>query len=292
MAGLMGASNSPISGIGILAILSAALLLGLWFGDGGSAADKQALIAYALFTTAIVFGIATISNDNLQDLKTGQLVGATPWRQQVALVFGVIFGSLVIPPILNTLAHAYGFAGQAGAGPDALSAPQAGLISSIAKGVLGGGLNWPMIFAGAIFGVFAIFGDALLGKLKLLRLPPLAIGIGIYLRMEVTLLIAIGAVLGWLYDKHAERGASPAFAKRMGVLLATGMIVGDSLLNVGFAGIVAATGNGAPLALAPAGFEVAAQIAGVLLFGAIAWWLYGYTRRVSATPPATPPASG
>jgi putative OPT family oligopeptide transporter len=292
MAGLMGASNSPISGIGILAILSAALLLGLWFGGGGSAAEKQALIAYALFTTAIVFGIATISNDNLQDLKTGQLVGATPWRQQVALVYGVIFGSLVIPPILNTLAVAYGFAGQAGAGPDALSAPQAGLISAIAKGVLGGGLNWPMIGAGAAFGVGAILFDALLGKLKWLRLPPLAIGIGIYLRMDVTILIAVGSVLGWLYDKRAERAANPEFVKRMGVLLATGLIVGDSLLNVGYAGIVAATGQGSPLAYAPAGLETIAQIAGVIAFGAITWALYRYTRRLALRPPATPPASG
>jgi putative OPT family oligopeptide transporter len=268
------------------------LLLGLWFGGGGSDAEKQALIAYALFTTAIVFGIATISNDNLQDLKTGQLVGATPWRQQVALVYGVIFGSLVIPPILNTLAVAYGFAGQAGAGPDALSAPQAGLISAIAKGVLGGGLNWPMIGAGAAFGVGAILFDALLGKLKWLRLPPLAIGIGIYLRMDVTILIAIGSVLGWLYDKRAERAANPEFVKRMGVLLATGLIVGDSLLNVGYAGIVAATGQGSPLAFAPAGLETIAQIAGVIAFGAITWALYRYTRRLALRPPATPPASG
>jgi len=291
MAGLMGASNSPISGIGILAILSAALLLGWWYGDGGSVSDKQALIAYALFTTAIVFGVATISNDNLQDLKTGQLVGATPWRQQVALVYGVIFGSLVIPPILNTLAVAYGFAGQAGAGPEALSAPQAGLISSIATGVLGGGLNWPMIGLGAGFGVVAILGDALLGRLKLLRLPPLAIGIGIYLRMEVTLLIVIGAVLGWLYDKRVERGANPAFAKRMGVLLATGLIVGDSLMNVGFAGVVAATNKASPIALVGPDFETIAKIASVIAFGAISWALYRYTRRLSLTP-ATPPASG
>ncbi|MEA3015498.1 MAG: hypothetical protein QOI38_220, partial [Sphingomonadales bacterium] len=99
MAGLIGASNSPISGIGILAILSAALLLGLVFTANGDA-QERALIAYALFATGIVFGIATISNDNLQDLKTGQLVGATPWRQQLALVYGVIFGALVIPPVL------------------------------------------------------------------------------------------------------------------------------------------------------------------------------------------------
>ncbi|WP_395612090.1 OPT family oligopeptide transporter [Allosphingosinicella sp.] len=290
MAGLMGASNSPISGIGILAILSATLLIGLWFGGSGSDAEQKALIAYSLFTTAIVFGIATISNDNLQDLKTGQLVGATPWRQQVALVYGVIFGSLVIPPILNTLAVAYGFAGQPGAGPEALSAPQAGLISAIANGVLGGGLNWPMIGMGAGVGVLAIIVDAALGKAKLLRLPPLGIGIGIYLPMAVTLPIAIGSVLGWLYEKGADRTANPAFAKRMGVLLATGLIVGDSLTNVGFAGIVAATGSGSPISLVGDDFLPAAEIGGVVVFGALLWALYRYTRRLAATP-ATPPAS-
>jgi putative OPT family oligopeptide transporter len=291
MAGLMGASNSPISGVGILAILSAALLFGLWFGDGGSADDKQALIAYALFTTAIVFGIATISNDNLQDLKTGQLVGATPWRQQLALVYGVIFGSLVIPPILNTLATAYGFVGQPGAGPEALPAPQAGLISAIANGVLGGNLNWKMIGMGVGVGVLAIVVDWLLGRAKLLRLPPLAVGIGIYLPMAVTLPIFIGSVLGWLYDKGAERAPNPEFAKRMGVLLATGLIVGDSLLNVGFAGVVAATGNGSPIAIVGDDFAPVAQLDGMIVFGALLYALYRYTRRLSATPAATPPAS-
>jgi putative OPT family oligopeptide transporter len=290
MAGLMGASNSPISGIGILAILSAALLLGLWFGGSGSDEEQKALIAYALFTTAIVFGIATISNDNLQDLKTGQLVGATPWRQQVALVYGVIFGSLVIPPILNLLASQYGFAGQPGAGPQALAAPQAGLISAIANGVLGGDLNWKMIGMGVATGVGAIILDAALGKAKLMRLPPLAIGIGIYLPMAVTVPIAIGSVLGWLYDKRAERAANPAFAKRMGVLLATGLIVGDSLANVAFAGYVAQFGL--PDGLLPEGMEHVAEIGSVVLFGAMLYALYRYARRVSATPPATPPASG
>ncbi len=102
---------------------------------------------------AIVFGVATISNDNLQDLKTGQLVGATPWKQQVALVIGVVFGSLVIPPVLNLLNTAFGFAGAPDAGPNALPAPQAALISALAKGVLGGDLNWTMIGFGAAIGV-------------------------------------------------------------------------------------------------------------------------------------------
>ena len=105
MAGLIGASNSPVSGVGILAVLGASLLLVLLYGHSKDVAHTNALIAYALFTTAIIFSIATISNDNLQDLKTGQLVGATPWKQQFALILGVIFGSLVIPPILDLLNH-------------------------------------------------------------------------------------------------------------------------------------------------------------------------------------------
>ena len=223
MAGLIGASNSPISGIGILAILAASLLLVVWFGGSGSVEEIRALIAYALFDTALVFGIATISNDNLQDLKTGQLVGATPWRQQLALVYGVIFGAIVIPPVLDLLNTAYGFAGAPGAGPDALPAPQAALISALATGVLGGDLNWRMIGFGCLAGVAVVIVDAALGRAGKLRLPPLAIGIGIYLPMSVTLPVVVGAVLGKLYDRRAERSRDPRITKRMGVLLATGL---------------------------------------------------------------------
>ena len=116
MAGLIGSSNSPISGVGILVVLGIALLLAALHGSGGDPEQTTALVAYALFTTAVVFSVATISNDNLQDLKTGQLVGATPWKQQVALVIGVVFGALVIAPVLDLLNTAFGFAGAPGAG--------------------------------------------------------------------------------------------------------------------------------------------------------------------------------
>jgi putative OPT family oligopeptide transporter len=277
MAGLIGSSNSPISGIGILAILAATLLLAMGFPGGGGL--TQALIAYALFTTAIVFGIATISNDNLQDLKTGQLVGATPWRQQLALVFGVVFGALVIPPVLDLLNTAYGFAGAPGAGPDALPAPQAALISALAAGVLGGDLNWRMIFIGAGIGVIVVIVDGLLGKAAKLRLPPLAVGIGIYLPMAVTLPVAIGAVLGKLYERRAERSAHPIFGKRMGILMATGLIVGDSLLNVAFAGVVAASGSGSPIALVGDDYAPIGIVVGTLVFAAMLAWLYRRAAR-------------
>src|SRR5690606_4573179 len=150
MAGLIGSSNSPLSGVGILVVIVAALLLvagvkALMPADAG-----KALVAFALFTTSIVFAVATIANNNLQDLKTGQLVDATPWKQQVALVIGVLAGALIIPPVLDLLNQAYGFLGTAGVDPArALPAPQAGLISALAQGVIEGNIDWSLIGIGA-----------------------------------------------------------------------------------------------------------------------------------------------
>jgi putative OPT family oligopeptide transporter len=281
MAGLIGASNSPISGVGILAVLGISLILAALFPDvdGDS---TQALIAFALFVTALVFGIATISNDNLQDLKTGQLVAATPWRQQVSLVLGVIFGALVIPPVLNLLNATFGFAGAPGAGESALAAPQAALISTIAQGVLGRTLAWDLIGAGALIGVVTIIIDEVLRRGKRASLPPLAVGMGIYLPFAVTGLIVVGAVVGHLYNRWAGRQQNPGFAERMGVLAATGLIVGDSLFNVVFAGIVAGTDNPEALALIASG---AWQMPlGVLVFAGALVALYGWTRRRAVEP--------
>ena len=277
MAGLIGASNSPVSGVGILAVVAAAFMLMAVIGRSTDPGQTSAMVAYALFATGIVFGIATISNDNLQDLKTGQLVGATPWRQQVALVFGVIFGSLVIPPVLSLLNSAYGFAGSAGAGPKALAAPQAALISALAQGVLGGHLNLRMLGYGSLLGVFLIAADAMLGRAGRMRLPPLAIGLGIYLPMEATLPVVVGAVAGYYYDRWADRTARPEYAKRMGVLMATGMIVGESLFGVLYAGIVVATGQNSPFALVGDGFESLALIAGAVIFLVLIGLLYRRT---------------
>src|SRR6185369_11149132 len=146
MAGLIGASNSPISGVGILSIVMCASLLILVVTP--TAETRMPLVAFALFVTAIVFACATISNDNLQDLKTGQLVGASPMRQQIALIVGVAAGASVIPFVLNLLAKAYGFAGAPNVGvvaPNPLPAPQATLISALAQGVIGGNLDWKML---------------------------------------------------------------------------------------------------------------------------------------------------
>ena len=280
MAGLIGASNSPVSGIGILSVVAASLMLVGLFGRDHDANTTAALVAYALIVTGVVFGVATISNDNLQDLKTGQLVGATPWKQQVALVIGVVFGSLVIPPVLDLLNNAFGFAGAPGAGPNALPAPQAALISALAKGVLGGDLNWAMIGWGAVAGAVFVALDEGLGAMGRLRLPPLAVGIGIYLPMSVILPTVIGSIIGLFYDRWADRRGDPEFARRMGVLTATGLIVGESLWGVAFAGIVAATNTDAPLALVGDGFATPAFVAGPVLFFILTALLYRRTRKL------------
>ncbi|WPF66338.1 MULTISPECIES: OPT family oligopeptide transporter [unclassified Corynebacterium] len=282
MAGLIGASNSPISSMGIITVLSAALLIKVATGSE-SQTNPTALVAYTLFTAAVVFGIATISNDNLQDLKTGQLVGATPWKQQVALIIGVIFGSLVIPPILQLMLQAFGFQGAEGAGPDALAAPQAALMSSVAQGIFGDSLDWGKVGLGALIAVGIIAIDETLNRTsaKRLALPPLAVGMGMYLPMGLTLMIVVGSVIGALYNRRAARSAQPEKATRLGVLMATGLIVGESLFGVLNAGIIAATGKASPLAIFPEGYESAGQWVGIVVFALLTVGLYRWVSKKS-----------
>jgi putative OPT family oligopeptide transporter len=282
MAGLIGASNSPLSGVGILVVLGAALLLLFAVKPFLPAAAAPALVAFALFVTSVVFCAATISNDNLQDLKTGQLVDATPWRQQVALLVGVFAGALIIPPILDLLNHAYGFAGAPNVDPArALAAPQATLISALARGVIQGNLDWNLIASGSLIGVGVILLDALVRRSSAVQLPPLAVGLGIYLPTATTLMIVVGAVAGWAYERRAARTANPADTRQMGVLLASGMIVGESLVGVVLAAIVVFSGRAAPLALVGDEFADAAVWIGGGVFALSAVALYAWLNRVS-----------
>ncbi len=291
MAGLIGASNSPISGVGILSVLGISLILAALFPHASGDATK-ALVAFALFVTAIIFGVATISNNNLQDLKTGQLVGATPWRQQVALILGVVFGALVIPPILDLMNTAFTFQGAPNAKAAALAAPQAAIISTIAQGVLGGSLDWPMIRQGAIIGVVAVIVDEALKRFsgKRLHLPPLAIGMGIYLPLEADLLIPFGAVIGWFYNRWAMTARSPAFAERMGVLMATGLIVGESLMGVVYAFAVAgaekAGSKDSANVLALVEPYSSVMIVSLVVFSAAIAGLYFWTKGRASVAPA------
>jgi putative OPT family oligopeptide transporter len=293
MAGLIGASNSPISGVGILSIVLCAFLV--TFAVSPTPNTQQALVAFALFTTAIVFACATISNDNLQDLKTGQLVGASPMRQQIALIVGVAAGALVIPFVLNLLAKAYGFAGAPNIGvvaSEPLAAPQATLISALAQGVIGGKLEWKMIGIGALVGVGLILLDTLLGALNKLRIPPLAVGIGIYLPMSATFAVVVGSVISYWYNGRARRSPNPERAERLGTLVASGLIVGESIWGVLNAGLLVANqrwqfgvSNDAPIALVDANFRGGPWL-GVLGFVGILIWLYSWMlRRSKAAPP-------
>ena len=282
MAGLIGASNSPISGVGILSIVICASTLVLVVPP---TPDVQApLVAFALFITAIVFACATISNDNLQDLKTGQLVGASPMRQQIALIVGVVAGASVIPWVLNLLARAYGFAGAPNlnvVAPNPLPAPQATLISALAQGVIGSHLEWRMLGIGAGVGVGLIVLDATLGALKKLRIPPLAVGIGIYLPMSATFAVVVGAVIGHWYNNRVRSRPDRERAERLGTLVASGLIVGESLWGVLNAGLIVGLTKDAPIALVPENFGLAPWL-GLLGFAGLIVLLYGWMLRRAA----------
>jgi putative OPT family oligopeptide transporter len=281
MAGLIGSSNSPLSGIGILAVIGFALILVFGVRIGLSVDAGSALVAYALLVTAVVFAAAAIANNNLQDLKTGQLVDATPWKQQVALIVGVIAGAAVIPPVLDLLNRAYGFAGTAGSHHEhPLPAPQAGLISALAQGVIQNNVDWSLIQIGGVIGVFIIAADALLRKLKPgAHLSPLAVGLGIYLPTQSTLMVVVGAVAGWFFDQRAQRSARPEATRQLGVLLASGMIVGEGLVGVLVAALVAFSGKDFPLSIVSDAFaDTAAVWLGGLVFAVVIYALY---RRVA-----------
>ncbi len=288
MAGLIGASNSPISGVGILSIVLCASVLTLAVTPGSE--TRPALVAFALFVTAIVFACATISNDNLQDLKTGQLVGASPRRQQIALIVGVAAGASVIPSVLNLLAKAYGFAGAANVGvvaPNPLPAPQATLISALAQGVIGGNLQWKMLGIGTLVGVGLILMDVTLGAMKKLRIPPLAVGIGIYLPMSATFAVVVGAVMAHWYVGRARTMRNPGRAERLGTLVASGLIVGESLWGVVNAGLIVGFSKDAPIGLVPENFAPAPWL-GFLGFAGMILWLYSWMLRRSAEGQARP----
>lgn len=299
MAGLVGSSASPISGIGIVAVVLVSLLI-LSVSQASGLLDTTSggklAIALALFTTAAVIAIATISNDNLQDLKTGWLVGATPWRQQVALLVGCVVGAAVIPPVLNLLYNAYGFTDalpRAGMDPSqALSAPQAILMTAIAKGIFTHQLDWSMLGIGAILGLVLISIDAMLAKRGgVARLPVIAVGIGVYLPPTIGSALVIGSVLGWISHRvmkarakaHGKDfGPYAEAAERRGVLLASGLIVGESLVGVAMAMVVGFTGSDAPLAIVGNGFAATADWLAFVAFAAVCVVL---VRRVLAAVP-------
>lgn len=292
MAGLIGTSASPISGIGILAIIISSLVVyGIASANDlfATQAGVQFATAMALFMTSVVVAIAAISNDNLQDLKTGQLVGATPWKQQVALLIGCVVGSVAIAPVLNLLYQAYGFTGampREGMDPSvALSAPQATLMTTIAQGIFSSSMDWTYIFIGIGVGVVAIIINLILkGTTASLSLPPLAIGMGIYLPPALETPLVVGAVIGYFVNRYLRKRAAKRagnlvdqdveICNRRGVLFSSGLIVGESIIGVIIAAIIVISvtsgGSEAPLQLVGKGFEDTAEWLGLIVFVAVA----------------------
>src|SRR5579859_2348839 len=276
MAGLIGASNSPLSGIGILVVATTALFLVVTVKSALPPEMGKALVAYALFVTAVVFNVAAIANNNLQDLKTGQLVESTPSKQQWALVIGVVASALVIPPVLSMVNKAYGFAGAPGATEHALPAPQAGLISALGQAVIQSDPEkWQLMGLGSLIGLGIIAIDWLLSRTtRSVRLPPLAVGLGVYLPTASTLMVTVGSVVGWWFDRRADRTAKPAATRQLGVLLASGLIVGESVLAVVFTALVALSGNPFPIGVVGDSFETASEWLGGIGFAAVIYLLY------------------
>ena len=272
MAGLVGSSNNPVSGITIATILFAAVvLLGLMGPD--SAVGPVA----AIMIGAVVCCAACIAGDNLQDLKCGYVIGATPWRQQVMLAIGAASSALVMAPVLNLLSKAYGIGVPTAEHPDPLLAPQATLMASVAKGIFGGSLPWGMIGIGVLLGIAIIIVDeSLKARGSTFRTPVLAVAIGIYLPLDLMVPIFLGGLLAHLAERHLRRTGVPQeqleHRNRKGILFAAGMITGEALMGIGIAVPIVTSGSAVVLAL-PAALHFGG-FAGLLVPGVLPWWLY------------------
>ena len=272
MAGLVGSSNNPVSGITIATILFSAVMLLLMMGK-----DSAIGPVAAVMIGAVVCCAACIAGDNLQDLKCGYIVGATPWRQQVMLAVGAVSSALVMAPVLNLLADAYGIGVATEAKPNALAAPQATLMASVSKGLFGGQLPWDMIALGAVIGIAIIVLDEVLkARGSKFRTPVLAAAVGIYLPLELMTPIFIGGVIAYLVERHLRRkGVDEAGlerANRKGLLFAAGMITGEALMGIGIAIPIVSSGSADVLAL-PESLRFG-ELLGLTVVAVLALWLY------------------
>jgi len=291
MAGLVGSSNNPISGVTIATILSISLILlavlgsHIDFADPGKAA---AAAATAILVGGVVCCAAAIAGDNLQDLKAGRIVGATPIRQQAAQILGTVAGAIVIAPVLQLLFQAYGLGDvfpREGMDPaEALKAPQATLMSSVAHGVFTRDLPWGMIRIGALIAVALIALDKWLESRKSsFRTPVLAVAVGIYLPLELTVPIFVGGVIAALAGGAVLRKAGAEAAEtagRNGLLFASGLITGEALVGILLAVPFAAAQSTDVLRIAPDGFDTVANVLGIGAFAMFCLWLYRVACRV------------
>ncbi len=271
MAGLVGSSNNPVSGITIGTILFASLVLTVLMGR-----DAPLGPVAAIMIGAVVCCAAAVAGDNLQDLKCGYMIGATPWRQQLMLAIGAISCALVMAPVLNLLAKAYGIGVPTADHPNPLLAPQATLMASVAKGMFGGALPWDLIWIGAGIGVAIIICDEILKKRGAnFRTPVLAAAVGIYLPLDLTVPIFLGGLLAHLVERAAGVQNDPDAAERIhrkGVLFSAGLITGEALLGILIAIPIVTSGRSDVMALS-AGLQFG-ELLGLVIFAVIGWILY------------------
>lgn len=270
MAGIVGSSNNPVSGVTIATVVVCSLLILLLMGKENPAAP-----AFAIIIGSVVCCAAAIAGDNMQDLKAGHILKATPWKQQVMQMVGTISAALVMAPVLGVLLKAYGFQGHASAKANALAAPQAQLIASVAKGVFAGDLPWNYVYVGMVLAAVIIFADSRLKAAKsTFRLPVLAVAIGVYLPLELSVPIFAGGLIS-LAVKAASKLKKELLGGN-GLLFASGLITGEALIGISMAVVIVITKN-----------EKALQIAnnplgawpGLILLGGLGYWLYSIARK-------------
>lgn len=298
MAGLVGSSNNPISGVTIATVLAASLLLLLILGgqvDFLADMNKAtSAAAAAIIVGAMVACAAALAGDNLQDLKAGQIVGATPYKQQIMQIVGVVAAALVIAPVLSLLFNAYGLGGifpREGMNPDEmLSAPQATLMQSVAEGVFSQNLEWTMIIIGGIIAIGIIIVDEVLKARKSnFKAPVLAVAVGIYLPLELSVPIFAGGMIAWaaarVAGKRAEASgedveAAVEASNQKGLLFSSGLITGEALIGIILAIPFALLESTEALRIMPAEMVVLPQILGIGAAIAFMMWLY----RVAIAP--------
>lgn len=293
MTGLVGSSNNPLSGVTIMAILFISMILLVILGThidfGTKGANSLAAAAIAIIIGAVMATAAAISGDNLQDLKSGQIVGATPWKQQIMLMLGVVAGSFVMAPILEVLYQAYGIGDslpREGMDPtQALGAPKAAIMAAIAEGVFTHSLDWTMFSIGAALAiVFILIDNYLKENDSTWRLPVLAVALGIYMPLDVTIPLLIGGIISSLcqakmkkeqpklnekeYIHHQEH------ANRRGMLFCSGLIAGESIIGILLAIPFAAYQSTDVFKIAPADFEHMGVLLGILAFIGVCYYLY------------------
>ncbi|MEQ9404014.1 MAG: oligopeptide transporter, OPT family [Cyclobacteriaceae bacterium] len=278
MAGLVGSSNNPISGVTIATILFASILLLTLLGTGNELSGA----AGAILIGAVVACAAAIAGDNMQDLKAGHILGATPYRQQIMQMVGVVSGALVIPLVLNVLLIGNGIGAPTAEHPEALAAPQATLMMSVAQGIFGGDLPWNIVYIGAAIAVILIIADQYLkAKGSEFRMPVLAVAVGLYLPFELDSAIMVGGVLAYMLDRSTKSSANKERSGNAGLLLASGLITGEALMGILIAVVTVAVmkSGGDPNSWRV--FEDASSLPGLIIFSLILVFVYRVVIKVS-----------